>query len=201
MGDLQQDFAKLKQKIAQPSFQQNHGLSNEVGYYIFDYDAKDELIVRENVANIAVSSTVATIGADVKVFDLFDIMMGIVDRFGYREGFENIEREDGMAEVVTQMNNILDMDSERNLVVEYVRQAVENDKSTIIFLTGVGKIFPLLRSHKILNTMNQVIDKFPVVMFYPGYYDGVRLKMFGQLEDDNYYRAFGLRMEWNNSEN
>lgn len=200
MADLNRDFERLRDKIAQPSFQQNHGLSNEVGYYIFDYDPKDELIVRDNVAAIAATSTVATIGADVKIFDLFDMMMEIVDQFGYREGFEDIESEDGMASVVTQMNNILDMDTEHNLIVEHIREKVADDSATIIFLVGVGKVFPLLRSHKILNTMNQVIDKFPVVMFYPGRYDGVHLKMFGELEDDNYYRAFGLRMEWHEHE-
>ena len=64
----------------------------------------------------------------------------------------------------------------------------------MVFLTGVGKIYPILRSHKILNNLHQVVDNVPVVMFYPGKYDGQELILFGDKEakDDNYYRAFQL---------
>ncbi|MFD1428923.1 DUF1788 domain-containing protein [Lacticaseibacillus mingshuiensis] len=200
MADLNRDFDRLREKIRQPAFQRNQGLSNEVGYYIFDYRPKDELIVRENVAAIAKESTVATIGANVQVFDLFDIMMTIVDGFGYRAAFEKMEVEDGMSRVIIEMNNIMRMNQEENRIVQYIEDHLDKTQPTIIFLTGVGKVFPLIRSHKVLNTLNQVIDTSPVVMFYPGVYNGTNLKMFGELEDDHYYRAFGLRMGWNDHE-
>lgn len=201
MADLDEDFQRLREKIADPSFQQNRGLSNEVGYYIFDYDPKDELRVRESVANIAQSSTVATIGANVRVFNLYDLLLEILDEYGYTQRFSEFEQEQGMAQLIIEINNILEMNEERNLIVEKIKQALVPGEQTIIFITGVGQVFPLLRSHKVLNTMNQVIDQVPVVMFYPGKYDGIHLSMFGALEDDNYYRAFSLRMEWNEHEN
>lgn len=201
MADLEKDFQRLKEKIADPSFQQNRGLSNEVGYYIFDYDPRDELQVRETVQNIADSSTTATIGANVRIFNLYDLLMVILDEYGYKDRFPAFEQEYGIEVLINEINNILEMNEENNLIVEKIGQALDSKEQTIIFLTGVGQVFPLLRSHKVLNTMNQVIDHVPVVMFYPGKYDGVHLSMFGQLEDDNYYRAFSLRMEWNENEN
>lgn len=61
-----------------------------------------------------------------------------------------------------------------------------------MLLTGIGKCYPLLRSHKVLNNLHQAIDRVPVVMFYPGRYDGQELVLFGEIKDDNYYRAFRL---------
>jgi hypothetical protein len=37
-----------------------------------------------------------------------------------------------------------------------------------------------------------VLDETPVVMFFPGSYDGQELRLFNTLKDDNYYRAFPL---------
>lgn len=200
MANLEKDFQRLREKIADPNFQHNQGLSNEVGYYIFDYSPKDELRVREAVQNIAASATKATIGATVRVFNLYEIMLEILESYGYTERFFELEQEQGVGTLIREINNILEMNEERNLIVERIQAALVPGEPTIIFLTGVGQVFPILRSHKVLNTMNQVIDHIPVVMFYPGEYDGLHLSMFGELEDDNYYRAFSLRMEWNEHE-
>jgi hypothetical protein len=32
----------------------------------------------------------------------------------------------------------------------------------------------------------------PLVMFYPGRYDGQSLRLFGKLKNNHYYRAFKL---------
>jgi hypothetical protein len=64
--------------------------------------------------------------------------------------------------------------------------------NAIVLLTGVGKCYPVLRAHKVLNNLHQVLDHVPVVMLYPGSYDGQELVLFGSLKDDNYYRAFRL---------
>jgi hypothetical protein len=62
----------------------------------------------------------------------------------------------------------------------------------VVFLTGVGKVYPFVRSHNILNNLQEVLDKTPVIMFFPGKYDGQSLQLFGKFKDDNYYRAFRL---------
>ena len=83
------------------------------------------------------------------------------------------------------------MGKERNLIVQYILDHLEHrDERNIIFLTGVGQVFPLIRAHRVLSTMNQVINQTPVVMFYPGSYNSLSLRAFGKLDDKNYYRAF-----------
>ncbi len=61
-----------------------------------------------------------------------------------------------------------------------------------MFITGVGKTWPVIRSHTILNSLHSAIDDVPVIMFFPGMYDGFELKLFDEIKDDNYYRAFKL---------
>jgi hypothetical protein len=191
MSDLTESFAKLREKISSPAFQVNERLSNEVGYYIFSYNPSQELRVREEINNLAETATPATVNASIQIFNLFEIMMNVVDDFGYREQFVQFEKENGIGFVIEQMETLLRMNSVNNRIVTYIQQHLQSGR-TIIFLTGVGAVYPLVRAHKVLNTMNQIIDEVPVIMFYPGNYDSVSLKLFGEVKDDNYYRAFSL---------
>lgn len=190
MVPLKKKFQDLREKIQTQSFQENRGLSNEVGYYIFDYDPEKELYVRGEIGDITRQEKAAPTGVTIQVFDLFTIMLTIVDQFGYREAFIDLEKSNGITQVIDWMNNIMEMNEEHNLVVQYINDHLNKDGPTIVFITGVGQVYPIIRAHKVLNTMTQVIDQIPVMMFYPGNYNSVRLQAFGELQEDNYYRAF-----------
>ena len=193
MTQLSDRFDRFRKKIRDPAFQENRGLSNEVGFYIFDYDPEDELYVRNEVEDIAHDSTTASIGANVQMFNLFDVVIDLIDQMGYLQQFIEIEKDDGIDMVIRQINNVLKMGDERNLIVSYILDHREHpEERNIIFITGIGQVFPLIRAHRVLNTMNQVIDKTPVVMFYPGSYNSLSLRAFGKLDDKNYYRAFRI---------
>ncbi|GKS82285.1 hypothetical protein LPAF129_19710 [Ligilactobacillus pabuli] len=191
MSKINDKFGKLREKMQNNDFQENAGLSNEVGYYVFSYDASQELVVREYIKEMKNDLTIATSGFKIQEFNIFEIMLQIIDQFDYREAFEDMEKEEGIDEVALQINNILEMTENENLIVKYVKERL-TDEQTIIFLTGIGQVFPLLRAHTILNTMTQVIDEYPVIMFYPGEYDGLSLKAFAEVADNNYYRAFPI---------
>ena len=64
----------------------------------------------------------------------------------------------------------------------------------IFFLTGIGEVFPYIRSHNVLNNLQSVVTGRPMLMFFPGRYEqsdtlGSSLVLFGRLKDDQYYRA------------
>ncbi len=67
-------------------------------------------------------------------------------------------------------------------------------QSSVVFLTGVGEVYPVLRLHGLFETLQQrgCFQDIPVVAFYPGKYTGQSLSLFGSLADGNYYRAFDL---------
>ena len=77
-----------------------------------------------------------------------------------------------------------------SLIVQHIKD--NTPENAVVFLTGVGKCYPLLRSHKVLNNLHQAFVRVPVVMFFPGVYNEQELILFGEIKDDNYYRAFKL---------
>lgn len=182
------DFAEAK--IRKPSFRQNKGLGNEVGYYIFDYAPEHEMKVRERVKYIEKKHSSGADGFTVVVFDLYDIMMGILEKKGYLEKCYELEQKKGLERISRAVGNTLRITAADSLIIRYIRERIP--ENSVVFLVGIGKCYPILRSHTILNNLHQVVDHVPVVMFYPGKYDGQELVLFGEIKDDNYYRAFQL---------
>jgi Domain of unknown function (DUF1788) len=76
-------------------------------------------------------------------------------------------------------------------IIAYINRRLQGNEQ-LILMTGVGASYPMLRSHTILNNLHSVLDKIPLVMFFPGSYDGNELRLFNTFKDDNYYRAFPL---------
>ena len=105
---------------------------------------------------------------------------------------DELEKNKGLSEIIIAINEMLRMeeDNQNNEILAHIKNNIEDN--SIVFLTGVGKCFPFLRSHKVLNNLHQYIDNVPVVMFFPGEYDGQSLVLFSEIKDDNYYRAFKI---------
>ena len=190
MATLEERLALAESKMRQPKFRQNKGLGNEVGYYIFDYAPEDELAVRQWVDYVRRKYEERPEGFRVLVFDLYDIMIDILQEKGFLEKCYEFEQKRGFDRIVRAVGNTLRITASDSLMLSYIRDRKEPD--SILLLTGVGKCYPILRSHTILNNLHQVIDDVPVVMFYPGKYSGQDLLLFGEIKDDNYYRAFKL---------
>lgn len=193
---LDQRLDRLTNRLEKESFQQNEGLSNEVGYYIFDYQPKDELIIRDYVTKLQKRPLAQRV--NLKVFDVYEIMIKQIDnirQIANGDPFEIIaqmEKNGGLEQVTQQINNLLQMSENNNAIVRYINERVSDQAQCVIFMMGIGKVYPILRAHKILNTMHQIIDAYPVVMFYPGNYDELSLRAFGEIKDQNYYRAFRI---------
>lgn len=190
MLDIEQRLDKAEDIIKQPSFRQNKGLGNEVGYYIFDYPAEQELLVRERINYIVNKNKNSSDGFKVVVFDLYDIIIDMLQSKGFLEKCFEFEKTKGFDRITKSVGNMLRISADDSLVVQHIKD--NTPENSVIFLIGVGKCYPVLRSHKVLNNLHQVIDNVPVVMFYPGKYDGQELILFGEIKDDNYYRAFKL---------
>ncbi len=192
MHKLKNRLNLLEEKIKQPNFRQNKGLGNEVGYYVFDYPAEQELIVRERVGYLKNKYESSIHDFKIVVFDLYDIIIDLLIQEGFLEICEEFEKTKGLKEITKAVNEMLRMeeDNQSNEVLAHIKNNTPED--AIVFLTGVGKCFPILRSHKILNNLHQFVDDVPVVMFFPGKYDGQSLMLFSEIKDDNYYRAFKI---------
>ena len=190
MSKIEERFDILKQKINSPKFRENRGLGNEVGYYIFDYPAEKELYVREQVDRMYKQSASSSDEYKIVVFDLYDIMIEILENKKYLEKCYAMEKKSGFEKVSRAVSNMMKVNSTDGMIVHYIQE--HTPEKAIIFITGIGKCYPIIRSHTVLNNLHLVIDNVPVVLFYPGSYDGQELVLFDEIKDDNYYRAFRL---------
>jgi hypothetical protein len=77
-------------------------------------------------------------------------------------------------------------------LASYFAEVAQPDRHDLVILSGVGSVWPLLRSHTLLNNLHPVMGQTSLVLFYPGRYDGQSLRLFGKLRNNNYYRAFKL---------
>ena len=190
MSRLDERLEQAEFLMKKSAFRQNKGLGNEVGYYIFDYPAEEELKVREWIKYIQHKYENDSNGFKVVVFDLYDIIIDILQEKGFLEKCIEFEQSRGFDRITKAVGNTLRITAQDSLIIQYIRERTPED--SVIFLTGIGKCYPLLRSHTVLNNLHQVIDYVPVVLSYPGKYDGQELILFGEIKDDNYYRAFKL---------
>ena len=62
----------------------------------------------------------------------------------------------------------------------------------VLLLIGVGEIYPFLRVHTLLDNMHVAFGDIPVVVAYPGRFNGQSFSLFNMLDDGNYYRAFDI---------
>lgn len=190
MVTLEERLDQAETIIKTESFRRNKGLGNEVGYYIFDYPPEKELLVRERIAYMQGKNNRGTDGFELKVFDLYNLVIDILEAEGFLEQCFRFEKKKGMERIIKAVGNLLQVNDENSLIVKHIQENTPAD--AVVFLTGIGKCYPILRSHKVLNNLHQAIDRVPVVLFFPGKYDGQELVLFSEIKDDNYYRAFKL---------
>ena len=187
---LEERLDLIQTEIKKPSFRANKGLGNEVGYYVFDYPSEEELRVREHIKYLERKNILDLDGFELKVYDVYDMMLDFIESEGLLEACYEMEADDGMDYLVESVSALLEMNEDHNYFSRYIEENTPED--AVVFIVGIGKIFPFVRSHKILNNLHQVFDRVPVVLFYPGKYDGLSLMLFSEFKDENYYRAFEL---------
>ncbi|MFJ5762760.1 DUF1788 domain-containing protein [Neobacillus sp. NPDC093182] len=190
MINIQKRLDQIRDKISDPSFRESKGLGNEIGYYIFDYDPQEEMRVREYISYLKQRINTSNSSVYIREFDLYEIVLEILENKGYLQKNFDLEQKRGSEFVLNATKKALRLTLNGDLVVDYISQRVE--ENDVVFLTGIGKVFPIIRSHTILNNLHSAVDSVPVIMFFPGSYDGQELVLFNEIKDDNYYRAFQL---------
>ena len=190
MLSIHERFDELERKMRDDQFRSNTGLGNEVGYYVFDYEPEEELIVRKRITELEKSDTISRFGYELVNYDLYELMIQLLKEEDVFEDLLEIEGEEGTQYVFEAISDVLKFNEDDSLIVNHIMKNTPED--SVVLLTGVGKCFPILRSHKILNNLHQMMDHCPVIMFFPGKYNGNSLNIFGKIKDDNYYRAFPI---------
>lgn len=183
---INQELDKVKQRISDPDFLANKGLSNEVGIHIFCYDPKHELTVRDFIKRISSETT-----AIYRIIerDMYEIFIEILTEKRILDSMPGIEEKRGKDYLLTYLQNNI---AKPQAFLEKMQYEPHEPGKDILFLTGIGKIYPFMRAHIMLNAMQAMFSDIPILMFYPGTFNGQDLVLFNKFFDGNYYRAFNL---------
>ncbi len=184
MESIMNDLARVSARLSEPSFLANKGLSNEVGIHVFCYEPKDELTVRAYFDSLKKQNDVP-----YKLIerDLYKIFLSICEEKRILKSIPNMEERKGKDYLQEQLQKVATPEA----FVEKMKYE-PHQYGDVLLITGVGKVYPFMRSHKILDNIQHVFADIPVVMLYPGTFDGQNLDLFGQFLDGHYYRAFNL---------
>lgn len=187
---LNERLIELEDRMGSIEALTRYGTANDLKFYIFDYNPKDELAIRKEVKKLKDKNS------EIIEFDLYEMMMEIIDEEGYMDDVIRMEKEYDKNLLLSEIfQPLLAVEESDNRLIEMFKERAADDGSKIVLITGVGKSYPIIRSHTILNNLQSVFRKNPVVMMYPGRYEiknSMTLRLFERLDDDNYYRAFPL---------
>lgn len=188
--DFREKLDAIWDRISNREFLENKGVANEVRYYVFDYEACNEFIMRQKIADLIKKNNPENDGFQIVEYDLYKMIIEILEERGYVDKCIKFEQTKGREYLYNAIVKLLRLTTDQNLIVNRIMETAP--ANAVVFLTGVGKMYPYIRAHNILNNLHQVFDKVPVIMFYPGNWNGQSLSLFGTIDDGNYYRAFPL---------
>lgn len=170
-------------------FLKMEGLSNEVPFFIYPYDPEHALAVAK--AKKRIKNRLASSGIEVREINLYDLSVEVLKaRRDWDEVLE-VEPELDKVEFTEMLQSML---NPQQHLAPAIRARLADGDFDIVFLTGIGEVFPYIRSHNVLNNLQSVVVGRPMLMFFPGRYEqsdtlGSSLVLFGRLKDDQYYRA------------
>ena len=176
-------------RLASPDVLDNKGAGGEIGFWIFDYPPEREMEMRSWLSEV-IEPGLRKQKPDLKFFtvDLFECVISLLEERGLLDKAFEMQLKKGDEALLSTLRSVL---KEDRLAARIVEKSGATDLGLLI-IKGVGAVFPMLRTHTLLSALHPHMRDTPLLMLYPGRYDGLSLKLFNKLGDDNYYRAFRL---------
>ncbi|MDD5266990.1 MAG: DUF1788 domain-containing protein [Methylococcales bacterium] len=176
-------------KISSDEFLNSKGLGNEIGFWIFDYPSEREMEMRDFLTRTVLTSlnkSQPPIRADV--INLFDLVIELLEERQLLDKAIDMQQTKGDEAVMAALRPVLKEDK----LAQKVVALVDLDNIDLLMFYGAGSAYPMLRTHTLLSALHPLMGRTPLLMFYPGRYDGYSLRLFNKLSEDHYYRAFRL---------
>jgi len=181
-------------RLTSRDFLDSKGLGNEIGFWIFDYPPDRELDVRSFLSGTvipALAKKMPALRADS--IDLLQLVTGLLEERKLLDKVMDMQLDKGDDSALSALRSVLKEDKIAKII------ATQHDIPNLdmLILTGVGSVYPMLRTHTLLSALHPIMGNTPLLLFFPGRYDGHSLRLFNTLAEDHYYRAFRLVPESN----
>ena len=191
-GTIPERYEHLLKVMSSERFRNKEGLGNEVPFFICPFRPKETPGIEKLQQQLANKLTQA--GIPVLVVNLYDLAIEILKENDDWDYYLEEEEEMSKDRFKEELQSILDIET---VFTPAIAKKMNESSFDMMFITGVGEVFPYIRSHNILNNLQKVAKEKPTVMFFPGDYthsleSGASLELFEKLRDDKYYRAFNI---------
>ena len=181
MATLNERLDSIKFMIQDPDFLEGKGLSNEVNIRFFCYDPKQEMTIRHFLSQLESEN----LKCNMIHYDLYEVFLDILRDKHILDKVDSLEEKRGKEFIGKQF--------EKNIDAKTFAAKLDypnHQKNDLIILSGVGKVFPFMRVHSLLEAMQPLFPDVAVLVFYPGEFDGHYVRLFNKLKKNEYYRAF-----------
>lgn len=186
---LDERLNQILPRITSRDFLDSKGLGNEIGFWIFDYPPEREMDVR----GFLTGTVLPTLGKQVPTVtaatvDLLKLVTELLEERNLLDKAMEMQKNKGDDSTLSALRSVLKEDK----LAQKIADQFDIANLDLLILTGVGSVYPMLRTHTLLSALHPIMGNTPLLMFFPGRYDGHSLKLFNTLAEDHYYRAFRL---------
>jgi hypothetical protein len=190
--NLEQAYNKLVTVVSDKGFLANQGLNNEVPFHICPYDPAIQVEMNQMVRQL--KNDLRDKSVPALEVNLYDLVVEILKAEGDWEWILENESTMSRDELKEELQGVLDIET---VITPAISAKMGAADFKVLLITGVGEVFPYIRSHNILNNLQKRAKEKPTLMFFPGAFEhslesGASLILFGKLQDDKYYRAFNI---------
>ncbi len=191
-SNIQESFTHLLNVVSGDRFLKKEGLGAEVPFFICPFDPGIAIAVARLQRQLV--NRLGRAGVRVLEINLYDLSIEILEERDVWNQILEIETTVSKDQLKELLQGVLDPETHLAPAIAARLEAEDHD---VLFLSGVGEVFPYIRSHNVLNNLQSTAKEKPTLLFFPGAYthsleSGASLDLFGRLHDDKYYRAFNI---------
>jgi hypothetical protein len=191
-GNIKEAYVYLSDVISSTSFLQNQGLNNDIPFHICPYHPSLQDDINKLIRQLI--NYMPDNGKTVLEVNLYDLVVELLKEEGDWEWMLENEATMERDEFKEELQSILDVEK---VITPEIAKRMDATSFDVLFITGVGEVFPYIRSHNVLNNLQKLAKEKPTLIFFPGVYQhslekGASLDLFDRITDDKYYRAFNI---------
>lgn len=189
MSTFEERLNQILPRLTSKELLNNQGLSNEIGIWVFDYPLERELEMRAFMTEV-IEPALAKNHPPIRfaTVNVFDLAIGLLEERGLLDKAFEMQKSQGNDKALESLRRVLKEDK----LAERLVSQIDLSSLDLVILTGVGSAYPILRTHTLLSALHPLMKDTPLLMLYPGKYDGYSFRLFNNLSEDHYYRAFRL---------
>ncbi len=184
MSDIKERLDKVRALIQKPEFLEGKGLSNEVNIRIFCYEPENEMVVRHFVNQLEIDQSLE---CHLIICNLYKTFLSICDDMDITDAIPDMEEADGSAYLLDQLNSAIG----NGEFIDKI-QYEPHERGDVLMLTGVDLGGRRIIKKTLLEALQPHFSDIPILVMYPGEFDGRHVKLFNRLTPNDYYRAFNV---------